>query len=118
MAIRKLREIINNDGYNVTNIQELPVTPKMYARDLQAAFDKNVDELINAIDGQNGLIASIQSNISQAGGGDMSMAEFATTVDPDNPPEVPYPVDKAIYANSVRASVVDGILYLGVAAPQ
>ena len=109
MAIKKLRKIIEDGGYNVKNIQSLPVTPKMYARDLQAAFDKNVDNLINAIDGSGGLIESVQSNITQAGGGDMSMAEFATTVDP---------VDKAIYANSVRASVVDGILYLGVAAPQ
>lgn len=113
MAIKKLRQIINDGGYNVKNIQSLPVTPKMYARDLQAAFDKNVDNLINAIDGSGGLIESVQNNITQAGGGDMSMAEFATTVDPDNPPEVPYPVDRAIYANSVRASVVDGILYLG-----
>lgn len=110
MAIKKLRQIINDGGYVVNNVQRLPVTPRMYARDLQATFDKNVDSLINAIDGQNGLIASIQANITQAGGGDMSTAEYATG---DTPSASEFPVDRSLYSDSVRATVTDGVLYLG-----
>lgn len=118
MAISKLREIIDR-GYNIKNIQSLPVTPKMYARDLQAKFDQNVDALVNAIDDPNGLIdsitqyiADVASSIVDPGGSDtlMTQAVFATGI---NPSESEHPVDRALYANTVNASVVDGILYLG-----
>lgn len=112
MAIKKLRTIIDEGNYNVTNIEELEVTPKIPARDLQQKFDANVNSLIEAIDASDGLIASIQANITAAGGGDMSEAEYATGEDPD---ESTHPVDRALFADNVKVSVSGGALYIGTA---
>lgn len=111
MAIKRLREIIDEQGYVVNNIVRLEVTPRMPAKDLQEMFDKNVDSLISAIDDtENGLIRSIADNIEQAGGGDMSTTNYANGI---NPEQSTYPVDKALFANTLRVRVANEALYLG-----
>lgn len=124
VEIKKIRTIIDNDdNLSVDNIQKLPVTPQLRAKELQIEFDKNVDNLIQAIDGTGGFTESIYayvqdvaSSIVDPGGGDtlMTKALYDTGVSPSSNQNA---VDRARYADTFRVSVTNGMLYLGI-APQ
>lgn len=50
MDIRKLSEMIETGDLEVRSVRSLDVTPRLDSAELQAAFDKNAENLVSAID--------------------------------------------------------------------
>lgn len=94
MDIRKLSDMIATGDLEVRSIRNLDVTPKLDAADLQAAFDKNSENLVKAID--TGIVQPIidddvanktyvnnyvDSKVIEVGAGDMTKNTYDTDED-------------------------------------
>ncbi len=83
--ITTLSELIETGELNIRNVRDLPVSPKMSAASLQEAFDKDTENLVEAIDKQivnklNSADLVARSELDEFGGGDMLRSDY----DPDN----------------------------------